>query len=95
MPGTDFVLFWYLLHIRRGFVPVTVKKLRQLNLEFIVPTNVRDVIFAKLLPEQCPSVSFIVGVRGLSECTTGLVREENSVRAAGLAAGGEVSTLSA
>jgi hypothetical protein len=95
MPGTDFLLFWYVLHIRRGFVPVTVKKLKQLNLEFIVPTNVRDVIFAKLPPEQCPSVSFIVGVRAMRECTTELVREENPIRAAEFTPGGEVPSMSA
>ena len=72
---------WYVLHIRRGFVPVTVKKLRQLNLEFIVPTNGRHVILVKLMPDQCASVSIIVGVMGISECKTELVTHENSVKA--------------
>src|SRR5215467_2464963 len=54
--GFSSMLIWYVLHTRHGFVPVTVKRLRQLNVEFIVPTNRRDVIFAKLIPEQCASV---------------------------------------
>ena len=76
MPGTDFLLFWYVLHIRRGFVPVTIKKLRQLKLDFIVPTNRDNVIFAKLIPEQCASVSCIVGVMGISEYATEQVRRK-------------------
>jgi hypothetical protein len=69
---------WYVLHIRGGFVPVTVKKLRQLELEFMVPTHAPNVIFAKLIPEQRASVSFIVGVMGISELASELVRSENS-----------------
>src|SRR5262245_32919562 len=65
--GTDVVLLWYVLHIRRGFVPVTVEKLRQMNLEFIVPSNGGDAVLARLMPEQCASVSFLVGVRGIAE----------------------------
>ena len=64
------MLLWYVLHIRRGFVPVTVKKLSQLNLEFIVPTNERHLILVKLMPDECASVSFIIGVMGISECAT-------------------------
>ena len=64
------MLIWYELHIRHGFVPVTIKKLRQMNLQFIVPTNGRDIILAKLITEQCASVSFIVGVMGINECAT-------------------------
>jgi hypothetical protein len=77
------MLIWYALYIRRDFVPVTVKKLRQLNLEFIVPSDDRNVIFAKLIPEQCASVSFIVGVMAIRECTTELIRPASSPRAAG------------
>jgi len=62
------MLIWYVLHIRRGFVPVTVKKLRQMNLQFIVPTNGQGFILAKLIPEQRASVSFIAGVMGINEC---------------------------
>ena len=72
------MLLWYVLHIRRGFVPVTVKKLRQLNIEIIIPTNGCDAVLAKLMPEQCASVSFIVGVMGMSECTIELVTHANS-----------------
>jgi hypothetical protein len=64
------MLIWYVLHIRPGFVPVTIKKLRQMNLQFIVPTNGRDIILAKFITEQCASVSFIVGVMGINECAT-------------------------
>ena len=58
------MLVWLLLYVRHRFVPITVKKLVQMDVEFIVPTNGNRVIMAKLLPEQCASVSFIVGVMG-------------------------------
>jgi hypothetical protein len=77
------MLIWYAQYIRHGFVPVTVKKLRQLNLEFIVPGDGRKVILAKLIPEQCASVSFIVGVMGIRECTAELIGHASSPKAAG------------
>ena len=71
------MLVWLLLYVRHRFVPITVKKLVQMDLEFIVPTNGNRVIMAKLLPEQCASVSFIVGVMGINECTTELAGRED------------------
>jgi len=63
------MLVWYLLYIRHGFVPITLKKLEQMNVEFIVPTNGKDLIRARLLPEQFALVKFIAGVMWINECT--------------------------
>ena len=69
---------WYVLHIRRRFIPVAVRKLQQMNVEIIVRTNPRKQIFAKLLPQQRTSVALIVGVMGMCECTAELVMQQNS-----------------
>jgi len=75
------MLVWYLLYVRHRFVPITVKKLAKMNVEVVVPRLANDVILANLLPEQCASVAFIVGVMGMHLYTTELVRRQNSPEA--------------
>jgi hypothetical protein len=52
-----------------------------MDLEFIVPKEGRDAVLAKLMREQCGSVSFIVGVMAISECTIELVRDAQAKEA--------------